>query len=57
MTIYIKSAKDPKFWYANSIGGRLYSVIVEGKDEYVVRDNEGYLNIVLKEDAEVVDAD
>jgi hypothetical protein len=54
MMIYIKSAKDHKFWYANSIGGRLYSVIVEGKDEYVVRDNEGYLNIVLKEDAEVV---
>ena len=57
MMIYIKSAKDHKFWYANSIGGRLYTVIVEGKDEYVVRDNEGYLNIVLKEDSEVVDAD
>jgi hypothetical protein len=56
MMIYIKSAKDHKFWYANSIHNS-YSVIVEGKDEYVVRDNEGYLNIVLKEDAEVVNAD
>ena len=57
MMIYIVRAKDPKFWYANSIGGRIYTVIVEGKDEYVVRDNEGYLNIVLKEDSRVVDAD
>jgi hypothetical protein len=56
MTIQIVSYKDPKFWYANSIHNS-YSVIVEGKDEYVVRDNEGYLNIVLKEDAEVLDAD
>ena len=56
MKICIKSAKDHKFWYANSML-RSYDVIVEGKDEYVVRDNEGYLNIVLKEDAEVVDAD
>jgi hypothetical protein len=56
MMIYIKSAKDHKFWYANSIG-KLYSVIVQGKDEYVVRDNEGYLNIVLKEDVEVFNAD
>ena len=57
MMIYIVRAKDPKFWYANSIGGRLYTVIVEGADEYVVRDNEGYLNIILKEDAEVVNVD
>ena len=56
MRIYIKSAKDHKFWYANSLGNT-YAIIVENKDEYVVRDNEGYLNIVLKEDAEVVDAD
>jgi hypothetical protein len=54
MKIRIKSAKDSKFWYANSVG-RAYYAVVEGKDEYVVRDNEGYLNIVLKEDAEVLD--
>jgi len=56
MRIYIKSAKDFKFWYANSMHN-CYRVIVEGKDEYVVRDNEGYLNIVLKEDARVINAD
>ena len=56
MMIYIKSAKDHKFWYANSIG-KTYVVLTHGTTEYVVRDNEGYLNIVLKEDAEVVDVD
>jgi hypothetical protein len=56
VTIQIVSYKDHKFWYANSVDN-LYDVIVQGADEYVVRDNEGYLNIVLKEDAEVVNAD
>jgi hypothetical protein len=56
MTIQIVSYKDHKFWYAHSVDN-LYDVIVEGKDEYVVRDNEGYLNIVLKEDSRVVNAD
>jgi hypothetical protein len=56
MTIQIVSYKDHKFWYAYSVDN-LYDVIAEGKDEYVVRDNEGYLNIVLKEDSRVVDAD
>jgi hypothetical protein len=56
MIIEVKSAKDSKFWYANSIG-RAYVVFTQGATEYVVRDNEGYLNIVLKEDSRVLDAD
>jgi hypothetical protein len=54
MTIQIVSYKDHKFWYANSVG-KTYTVLTQGADEYVVRDNEGYLNIVLKEDAGVID--
>ena len=56
MIIEVKSAKDSKFWYANSIG-KTYVVLTHGATEYVVRDNEGYLNIVLKEDSRVLDAD
>lgn len=56
MIVHVTKASDPKYWYATEVG-KVFEVIVEDKTEYVVRDTEGYLNIIKKEDAKVINSD
>jgi hypothetical protein len=54
--LLIKRCSDPMRWYADKIGQRVPYIGSEG-DHYEYRsiDTGGYINFVLKEDAEVVD--
>ena len=53
MIVSVERASDPKVWYATEVG-KVFEVIVKAKHEYVVRDTEGYLNIIFKEDAKEI---
>jgi hypothetical protein len=53
MIVHVTQASDPKMWYATEVG-KVFEVIVKGGTEYVVRDTEGYLNIILREDAKEI---
>ena len=56
MIVSVERASDPKMWYATEVG-KVFEVVVKDSYEYVVRDSEGYLNIILREDAkEISDA-
>lgn len=54
MNVKIVGCRDTQMWYKNHIG-LVCSVIGEDPKDYVVRQPEGYLNIVKKEDAEVTE--
>lgn len=55
MEVVIVKCNDPLLWYANIVGQR---VVVERVDEYYwSRDRSGYINIIHKHDAEVVDGE
>ena len=53
MIVSVERSSDPKMWYATEVG-KVFEVIVKGGTEYVVRDTEGYLNIIKKEDAKEI---
>lgn len=53
MIVSVERASDPKVWYATEVG-KVFEVIVKAKHEYVVRDTEGYLNVIFKEDAKEI---
>ena len=53
MIVSVERVSDPKMWYATEVG-KVFEVIVKGGTEYVVRDTEGYLNIIKTEDAKEV---
>jgi hypothetical protein len=53
MIVSVERVSDPKMWYATEVG-KVFEVIVKGGTEYVVRDSEGYLNIILREDAKEI---
>jgi hypothetical protein len=53
MIVSVERASDPKYWYATEVG-KVFEVIVKGGTEYVVRDSEGYLNIIKTEDAKEI---
>lgn len=56
MMALVERASDPKMWYATEVG-KVFEVLIKSATEYVVRDKEGYLNIIKKEDAkEISDA-
>jgi hypothetical protein len=56
MVISIERVSDPKMWYATEVG-KVFDVLIKGAAEYVVRDKEGYLNVVRKEDAKEINVD
>lgn len=45
---------DPQMWYSNLVGDYL-PLLREDGDGYWSREPAGYLNIVRREDAEVID--
>lgn len=49
MMVRVLRSSDPQFWYAKYIGEE-FGVIRRWKDEYVVREPEGYLNIIKIKD-------
>ena len=51
--IRIAKCSDPQMWYADKIG-QLVAYISETEDEYISREDAGYLNIVKKSDAELL---
>ena len=53
MIVSVERASDPKMWYATEVG-KVFEVVVKDSYEYVVRDTEGYLNIILREDAKEI---
>lgn len=53
MRIKIVGCRDTQMWYKNHIG-LVCGVIGEDSKDYVVRQPEGYTNIVKKSDAEVI---
>lgn len=53
--IKIIDCSDPMFWYAEYLGtDKEFAVIKEERDRYWTREDAGYLNFVLKKDAEEV---
>lgn len=54
MTIKIIKCNDKLMWYSSMLGSTLY-VVREDEDYFWCREPDGYLNIVKKEDAEVLD--
>ena len=56
--LLIKSCSDSLRWYSNSIGKLVPLVDTEGDHfEYRSVDNDGYINFVLKSDAEIVEVE
>ena len=54
--LLIKQCSDPMRWYADKVGERVPYIGSEGDHyEYRSREPAGYINFVLKCDAEVVD--
>lgn len=54
--IQIKQCSDNTRWYAKYIGYS-FSLRYEYENEYEVRQPEGYINFILKKDAELVMAE
>lgn len=54
MKIKIINCYDPMMWYKNSMG-LTFDIVSREKDAYWVRDNNGFLNIVMSEDAEILE--
>lgn len=48
--IYIHQCSSPSMWYASEVGS-VVAVVREFEDEYLCREDAGYLNIVKKTDA------
>ena len=49
----IKQCPDPLMWYADKIGQEV-TYCGEAEEYYWSREDAGYKNIVLKEDAEII---
>lgn len=54
--IHIIKCNDSMMWYASFVG-RSFPLLIESKDEYVVRAADGYSNIILKKDGCIVHLD
>lgn len=52
MKVKILKSKDQLMWYAKLIGTK-WLVLRETTIEYIVRDAQGYLNIIMKEDGKL----
>jgi hypothetical protein len=52
--IRIIDCRDPMMWYLDHIG-REFIILEEDDLSYMVRDVQGYRNIVYKDDAELLD--
>lgn len=53
--LLITNCRDPHMWYAPLVGQRVALVRIE-TDCYLSREPAGYLNMVYKQDAEIVSA-
>lgn len=54
--ILIKQCNDPLMWYANKVGQEVVYLKEYGR-EYISREDSGLTNMILKEDAEIVEYD
>lgn len=52
--LLIKKCSDPQLWYAELVGQKV-ELLREDSEGYWSREPAGYLNVVRREDAEVVD--
>lgn len=53
MLVKVIKARDPFMWYANMIG-KLLHIERESADVYWSREPAGYINLVYKDDVEIV---
>lgn len=51
LMLYIKQCPDHSMWYHRFVG-KLITYIKEDADGYWSREDNGYLNVIRKEDAE-----
>lgn len=51
--ILVKKCDDPQMWYAQKIGQEVV-FLGEDTDEYISREDAGFINIVKKKDAEII---
>ena len=54
MKLHIKQCRDPLMWYSRKIGEDV-DFVREDKDYYWSRDDGGYINIVHKTDADIIE--
>lgn len=53
MRVRITQCNDPQMWYSGMIGAE-FTVTAEEADLYWTREPSGYVNLILKNDAEVI---
>lgn len=51
--LLIKKCSDPQLWYAELVGQKV-ELLREDSEGYWSREPAGYLNVVRREDAEVI---
>ncbi len=58
MKIQVTQVSDKMYWYAHYVG-KLFTVkyLDSISGEYIVRDNEGYLNVIKQQDCKPVKED
>lgn len=55
MHVIVRKSSDPAYWYSRNIGAVFKVLFLDSKsEEYVVRDYDGFLNIIKEQDCEVV---
>ena len=58
MKVCVNRCSNPSFWYYDNVGSVYRVICYYAEDKvFLVRDNEGYLNIINKDDAVVVKED
>ncbi len=51
--IRVIKASNPSYWYADNVGDT-FPILREVQEGYMTREPAGYLNIIYKQDAEVI---